>query len=137
MRQKPRKSRGIGGVPRLTPVRSPIYTTARRLTYRRQPSYAGVEKGAFVNKNELVDAVAVATDLRKADAAKAVDAVFDSIADSLKKGDEVRVVGFGTFAVSNRAASEGRNPRTGEKITIPASKQPKFKAGKQLKDAIQ
>ena len=90
-----------------------------------------------MNKNELVDAVAVATDLRKADAAKAVDAVFDSIADSLKKGDEVRVVGFGTFAVSNRAASEGRNPRTGEKITIPASKQPKFKAGKQLKDAIQ
>ena len=90
-----------------------------------------------MNKNELVDAVAVAADLRKADAAKAVDAVFDSIADSLKKGDEVRVVGFGTFAVSNRAATEGRNPRTGEKITIPASKQPKFKAGKQLKDAIQ
>jgi DNA-binding protein HU-beta len=90
-----------------------------------------------VNKNELVDAVALAADLRKADAAKAVDAVFDSIADALKKGTEVRLVGFGTFAVANRAASEGRNPRTGEKITIAASKLPKFKAGKQLKDAIQ
>lgn len=90
-----------------------------------------------MNKNELVDAVAAAADLRKADAAKAVDAVFDSITDALKKGIEVRVVGFGTFAVSNRAASEGRNPRTGEKITIAASKLPKFKAGKQLKDAIQ
>jgi DNA-binding protein HU-beta len=90
-----------------------------------------------VNKNELVDAVALAADLRKADAAKAVDAVFDSIADALKKGTEVRLVGFGTFTVANRAASEGRNPRTGEKITIAASKLPKFKAGKQLKDAIQ
>lgn len=90
-----------------------------------------------MNKNELVDAVALAADLRKADAAKAVDAVFDSIADALKKGTEVRLVGFGTFAVANRAASEGRNPRTGEKITIAASKLPKFKAGKQLKDAIQ
>jgi DNA-binding protein HU-beta len=90
-----------------------------------------------VNKNELVDAVALAADLRKADAAKAVEAVIDSIADALKKGTEVRLVGFGTFAVANRAASEGRNPRTGEKITIAASKLPKFKAGKQLKDAIQ
>jgi DNA-binding protein HU-beta len=89
-----------------------------------------------LNKNDLVAAVAAQTDLSKTDAAKAVDAVFDSITASLKKGDEVRLVGFGTFAVSERAASEGRNPRTGETIAIPASKQPKFKAGKGLKDAV-
>jgi len=89
-----------------------------------------------VNKNDLVAAVAEATDLSKADAGKAVDAVFDSITVALKGGDEVRLVGFGTFAVTRRAASEGRNPRTGEKIQIPASNQPKFKAGKGLKDAV-
>ncbi len=90
-----------------------------------------------MNKNELVDAVANIASLKKADAVKAVDAVFESIADALKKGTEVRLVGFGTFSVGKRAASEGRNPRTGEKIQIAASKTPKFKAGKQLKDAIQ
>ncbi len=89
-----------------------------------------------MNKNELVDAVAAVTELTKADAAKAVDAVFDSITKSLKKGQEVRLVGFGTFNVSKRAASQGRNPRTGEPLKIPASKQPKFKAGKGLKDAV-
>jgi DNA-binding protein HU-beta len=89
-----------------------------------------------VNKNELVAAVADDSGLSKADAAKAVDAVFDSITGALKKGDEVRLVGFGTFAVSSRAATKGRNPRTGEEIDIPASKQPKFKAGKGLKDAV-
>lgn len=89
-----------------------------------------------MNKNDLVALVADAAGLTKTDASKAVDAVFDGIAESLKKGDEVRLVGFGTFAVAERAASEGRNPRTGEKIAIPASKQPKFKAGKNLKDAL-
>ena len=89
------------------------------------------------NKNDLVTAVANSTGLSKSDAAKAVDSVFQAITDALKSGDEVRLVGFGTFAVAARAASEGRNPRTGDKITIPASKQPKFKAGKGLKDAIQ
>jgi len=89
------------------------------------------------NKNDLVAVVANDTGLTKTDAAKAVDAVFDAITDALKKGEEVRLVGFGTFAVSERAASEGRNPRTGDKIEIPASKQPKFKAGKGLKDAVQ
>ncbi|OIQ97200.1 DNA-binding protein HU [mine drainage metagenome] len=91
----------------------------------------------MANKNDLVAVVANSTGLSKADAAKAVDAVFAAITESLQKGDEVRLVGFGTFAVSERAASEGRNPRTGEKIEIPASKQPKFKAGKGLKDAVQ
>ena len=90
-----------------------------------------------MNKNDLVTAVASSTGLSKADAGKAVDGVFDAITGALKGGDEVRLVGFGTFAVTARAASEGRNPRTGEKITIAASKQPKFKAGKGLRDAIQ
>tara|TARA_Y100001934_G_scaffold240524_1_gene294911 strand:- start:411 stop:683 length:273 start_codon:yes stop_codon:yes gene_type:complete len=89
-----------------------------------------------VNKNDLVAAVADGAELSKADAAKAVDAVFDSITGSLKGGGEVRLVGFGTFSVANRKASTGRNPRTGEAIQIPASKQPKFKAGKGLKDAV-
>lgn len=89
-----------------------------------------------MNKNDLVAMVADSAALTKADATKAVDAVFDGISESLKKGEEVRLVGFGTFAVAERAASEGRNPRTGEKITIPASRQPKFKAGKNLKDAL-
>jgi DNA-binding protein HU-beta len=89
-----------------------------------------------VNKNDLVALVADAAGLSKIDATKAVDAVFDGIISSLKKGDEVRLVGFGTFAVTERAASEGRNPRTGEKINIPASKQPKFKPGQTFKDAL-
>lgn len=89
-----------------------------------------------MNKNDLVALVADAAGLSKIDATKAVDAVFDGIIQSLKKGEEVRLVGFGTFDVSDRAASEGRNPRTGEKINIPASKQPKFKAGKTLKGAL-
>ena len=89
-----------------------------------------------MNKNDLIAAVAEMTGLIKADAAKAVDAVLDSITVSLKKDSEVRLVGFGTFTVASRAASEGRNPRTGEKISIPASKRPKFSAGKALKDAV-
>ncbi len=89
-----------------------------------------------MNKNELVNNVAEAAGLSKADAAQAVDGVFDTIVSTLAGGDEVRLVGFGTFSVAQRAASEGRNPRTGEKIQIPASKQPKFKAGKGLKDAV-
>ena len=89
-----------------------------------------------MNRNELVDAVSNKTDMRKSEASKAVDAVFDSIAEALKDGDEVRLVGFGTFSVASRAATEGRNPRTGEKIKIAASKQPKFKPGKGLRDSL-
>ena len=89
-----------------------------------------------VNKNDLVAAVAEASDLSKADAASAVESVFDSISSALKRGDEVRLVGFGTFSVAHRKESKGRNPRTGEEITIKASNQPKFKAGKGLKDAV-
>ncbi len=89
-----------------------------------------------MNKNDLVAAVADDAGLSKADAAKAVDSVFDQITGSLKSGTEVRLVGFGTFSVTRRAASTGRNPRTGEAIQIKASNQPKFKAGKGLKDAV-
>ncbi|VBB69763.1 DNA-binding protein HBsu [invertebrate metagenome] len=89
-----------------------------------------------VNKNDLVATVANSSGLSKVDASKAVDAVFDAIVAAMKMGNEVRLVGFGTFNVTERAASEGRNPRTGEKITIPASRMPKFKPGKQLKEAM-
>jgi DNA-binding protein HU-beta len=89
-----------------------------------------------MNKSDLVDAVAADTGLTKADATKAVDALFDAVTGALKSGDEVRLVGFGTFAVSERAARTGKNPRTGEEIQIAASKQPKFKPGKGLKDAL-
>jgi DNA-binding protein HU-beta len=95
-----------------------------------------IARGVLVNRNELVDAVSGKTDLRKSEASKAVDAVFDAIAEALKGGDEVRLVGFGTFSVASRAASEGRNPRTGEKIQIAASKQAKFKPGKGLRDSL-
>ncbi len=94
------------------------------------------EGGSAVNKNDLISSVASDAGLSKADATKAVDAVFDNIEKSLKSGGEVRLVGFGTFSVADRKASTGRNPRTGETIQIPASKQPKFKAGKGLKDAV-
>ncbi|MBN9309644.1 MAG: HU family DNA-binding protein [Devosia sp.] len=88
------------------------------------------------NKNDLIGVVADKAGLTKADAGLAVDAVFDAITASLKKGEEVRLVGFGTFAVSKRKASVGRNPATGAEIKIPASNQAKFKPGKGLKDAI-
>ena len=93
-------------------------------------------KGAHVNKNDLVAAVATVAGLSKGQSTKAVDGVFSTISSALKKGDTVRLVGFGTFHVTKRAKSQGRNPRTGAPITIPASKQPKFKAGKGLKDTV-
>ena len=89
-----------------------------------------------MNKNDLVATVSNKTDLSKADAAAAVDSVFDAISEALTGGEEVRLVGFGTFSITDRRATEGRNPRTGEKIQIKASKQPKFKAGKGLKDSV-
>jgi len=89
-----------------------------------------------VNKNDLVSEVANGASLSKADAARAVDAIFETIKNSLSVGGEVRIVGFGTFNVTHRRASQGRNPRTGERIMIPASVQPKFRAGKGLKEAV-
>ena len=89
-----------------------------------------------MNKAELIAAVAENAELTKKDAEKAVKAFIDVVTDELKKGEKVQVVGFGTFEVAERAAREGRNPRTGETMTIEASKTPKFKAGKALKDAL-
>ena len=88
-----------------------------------------------MNKQELIGTVADNAGLSRGDAAKAVEAVFETISSALKRGDEVRLVGFGTFSVSRRKASTGRNPRTGEPMSIKESSQPKFKAGKGLKDA--
>jgi DNA-binding protein HU-beta len=89
-----------------------------------------------VNKTDLVASVANATGMSKADAGNAVESVFDAISSALSGGGEVRLVGFGTFRVSHRKATQGRNPRTGETIQIMASNQPKFKAGKALKEAV-
>ena len=89
-----------------------------------------------VNKSELVDAVAESADITKATAARAVDGVIDAITSALKSGDQVSLIGFGTFLTRDRAARSGRNPRTGETIEIKAAKTPAFKAGKALKDAV-
>ena len=89
-----------------------------------------------MNKSELIDAVANAADMTKADATKAVDAFIGVVTNALKEDDQVTLVGFGTFLVRQREARSGRNPRTGETIQIAASKVPSFKAGKALKDAV-
>ncbi len=89
-----------------------------------------------MNKNDLVAAVAEATNMSKADTARTVDGVFDAISGALKAGEDVKLPGFGSFSVAERAARKGRNPQTGETIQIAASKQPRFKALKTLKDAV-
>ena len=89
-----------------------------------------------MNKNELIAKVAEDTNLTKADASDAVEAVIANIMKALQGGDDVRLVGFGTFSVSERKATTGRDPRTGNAIQIPASKNAKFKAGKAFKDAV-
>ncbi|MEM9223830.1 MAG: HU family DNA-binding protein [Pseudomonadota bacterium] len=89
-----------------------------------------------MKKADLVAEVAQSTDLNQKDAAKAVDATFGAIIDALKSGDEVRITNFGVFAVTDRPESQGRDPRSGEAITIKAAKVPKFRAGKPLKDAL-
>ena len=89
-----------------------------------------------MNKSELVAAIAEKAELSKKDAEKAVKAFTDTVAEQLKAGEKIQLVGFGTFEVSERAAREGRNPRTGETMIIEASKTPKFKAGKALKDLV-
>lgn len=89
-----------------------------------------------MNKTELISAVADASELSKKDAGKAVDAVFETVMDTLSESEKVQIIGFGTFEVRDRAARKGRNPQTGEEIEIPASKVPAFKAGKALRDAV-
>ncbi|MFY9261555.1 MAG: HU family DNA-binding protein [Gallionella sp.] len=89
-----------------------------------------------MNKSDLIDAIAASADISKAAAARALDATVESIKTALKNGDTVNLVGFGTFKVGERAARNGRNPKTGETIQIAAAKIPKFSAGKSLKDAV-
>ncbi len=89
-----------------------------------------------MNRTELVDVIAKKADLSKKDADAALKAFVDTVGAQLKKGDKIQLVGFGTFEVSKRAARTGKNPQTGESIRIPASKAPKFKAGKALKDLV-
>ena len=89
-----------------------------------------------MNKSELIDAIASNANLSKADAGRALDGFIEAVTTAMKGGDQVTVVGFGTFLVRARDARSGRNPRTGETIEIPASKVPSFKAGKALKDAV-
>ena len=89
-----------------------------------------------MNKSELVEAIAASADIPKAAASRALDAMVESVTESLKQGDSVSLVGFGTFSVKERAARTGRNPQTGEPIQISAAKVPGFKAGKALKDAV-
>jgi DNA-binding protein HU-beta len=94
------------------------------------------QKGLSVNKTELIEAIAASADIPKAAAGRALDAVVESITGALKNGDSVVLVGFGTFAVKERAARTGRNPQTGQEIKIAAAKVPGFKPGKALKDAV-
>jgi len=89
-----------------------------------------------VNKSELIDAIAANADISKADAGRALDSTLEAVTGALKKGDSVSLVGFGTFAVKERAARTGRNPQTGQPIEIAAAKVPGFKPGKALKDAV-
>ena len=89
-----------------------------------------------MNKSELIDQIAASADISKAAAARVLDAFTDSVTAALKKGDSVTLIGFGTFAVSERAGRTGRNPRTGAELKIAARKAPSFRAGKALKDAV-
>ncbi|WP_299013502.1 nucleoid-associated protein HU-beta [uncultured Photobacterium sp.] len=89
-----------------------------------------------MNKTQLVDKIAENADISKASAGRALDAFIDAVSDTLKEGDQVSLVGFGTFSVRERAARTGRNPQTGEEIQIAAAKVPGFKAGKALKDSV-
>ncbi|MBQ4869652.1 HU family DNA-binding protein [Priestia megaterium] len=89
-----------------------------------------------MNKAELVDAVATKSELTKQDSKKAVDTLFETISNTLAKEEKIQLVGFGTFEIRERAERTGRNPQTGEQMTIPASKSPAFKPGKELKDAV-
>ena len=89
-----------------------------------------------MNKTELISAMSEKSELTKVDTEKALKAFIDTVTEELKNGGKVQLVGFGTFEVAERAERQGRNPKTGESITIPASKSPKFKAGKALKDIV-
>jgi len=125
--------------PKFPPVAPAILKISRaipRQTGQRNCRIAPRRRSIPVNKNDLIQKLSDHTGLAKNDAAKAVDGVFDLIAVALKEGDEVRLTGFGVFVVATRAGGKGRNPQTGEEITIKPSKQPRFRPGKQLKDSL-
>jgi len=114
-------------------------TASSNLILDESPASAAIPRNRGsdkMNKQELIGTVAETTGLSRSDASKAVEGVIEAISSALKRGDEVRLVGFGTFTVSRRKASTGRNPRTGEPMQIKESSQPKFKAGKGLKDLV-
>lgn len=132
----------------LPPCKSCHLLLQYHLSYHKHPMTGGCDtifthfckffvfKGNPMNKSELIDAIAERADLSKADAGKALNAFIDSVSDAMKRGDDVVLVGFGTFSVKERAARKGRNPKTSEVIDIPASKSVGFKAGKTLKDGV-
>jgi len=93
-------------------------------------------EGKFMNKSELVDSIAEKSGLNKSQAGEALNAMMESIGEALEAGDTISLVGFGTFTVKDRKARTGRNPKTGEELSIPASKVPSFKAGKNLKERL-
>ncbi len=103
---------------------------------KKQSTFVFIGGIIKMNKNELVASIAEKTGLKKTEAEKALKAFTDTVAEQLKKGDKIQLVGFGTFEVAERPAREGRNPRTGATMKIKASKAPKFKAGKALKDSV-
>ena len=105
-------------------------------TCRRWGKINFSKKGKHVNKSELIDAIAEGADISKAAAGRALDTLLESVGSALKKGDQVSLVGFGTFSVKHRPARTGRNPQTGKEIQIAASNVPSFKPGKALKDSV-
>jgi DNA-binding protein HU-beta len=123
-------------------TREGVFARPARISVPSQPAAIGSprpehpNKRPFVNKAELIEVIAVHADISKAAAGRALEATITSIQTSLKKGDVVTLVGFGTFSVGKRAARTGRNPRTGTALKIKASRVPKFRAGKALRDAI-
>ena len=123
--EKRRRSRRVSGL-----LRTKDRQTEKQSQERKH------RKSLLMNKTELVAAMAEQTNLSKKDVEAALKAFVDVVAEELKKGEKVQLVGFGTFEVSERAAREGRNPQTGETMQIKASKTPKFKAGKALKDMM-
>jgi len=118
-----------------SPARRQFPATPRTTT-RSHASRGLSSEDEFVNKNDLIDAISRHADISKAAAGRALDATMNSIKGSLKKGDIVTLVGFGSFYVGRRTARAGRNPRTGDTIRIQAAKVPKFRAGKALKDEL-
>jgi DNA-binding protein HU-beta len=124
------------GKPFVRRVRQQLSACYSRQIFVIQRSLCGQEGTRFMNKADFVHAIAEKTGITQADAGKSVDAAIAVISEALAKGDDVKLLGFGTFQVVDRAATEGRNPRTGEKIAIAASRQPKFKAGVELKRAV-